>query len=116
MVASVWWLVLAYLLLEIGEMCLAPMSLAAVTELSVPRVVSSMMGMWLLATAFSETLAAQFGKLAAVDVSADGAFDIGSAAAGYANLFWKLMWIGLACALVAFLVSPTLKRMMHGVR
>ncbi|RZK98703.1 MAG: MFS transporter, partial [Rubrivivax sp.] len=94
--ASVWWLVLAYLVLEIGEMCLAPVGLSAVTQLSLPRVVSLMMGTWFLATAFSETLAAQFGKLAAVDIDADGAFDMASAAAGYAGLFWKLMWVGLA--------------------
>ena len=112
-VASVWWLVLAYLLLEIGEMCLAPVSLAAVTELSVPRVVSSMMGMWLLATAFSETLAAQFGKLAAMEIPDDPAFDITSAASGYADLFWLMMWIGLGCAAVALLASPWLRRAMR---
>jgi POT family proton-dependent oligopeptide transporter len=112
-VASVWWLVLAYLLLEIGEMCLAPVSLAAVTELSVPRVVSLMMGMWLLATAFSETLAAQFGKLAAMDVPADGALDIAHAATGFADLFWLMMWIGLGCAAVALLASPWLMRAMR---
>ena len=66
--ASVWWLVLAYLLLELGEMCLYPVGLSAVTQLSVPRVVSLMMGTWFLATAFSETLAALFGKLAAIEV------------------------------------------------
>ncbi len=114
--ASVWWLVLAYLVLEIGEMCLSPVGLSAVTQLSVPRVVSLMMGTWFLATAFSEMLAAQFGKLAAVDIDATGTFDVAAAAAGYADLFWKLMWIGLGCALVAFLVSPLLKRMMHGVK
>ena len=113
MVASVWWLVLAYLLLEIGEMCLAPVSLAAVTELSVPRVVSSMMGMWLLATAFSETLAAQFGKLAAMDVPADGALDLAHAATGFADLFWLMMWIGLGCAAIAMLASPWLRRAMR---
>lgn len=64
--ASVWWLVLAYLVLEIGEMCLSPVGLSAVTQLAMPRVVSLMMGTWLLATAFSETLAALFGKLAAI--------------------------------------------------
>lgn len=114
--ASVWWLVLAYLILEIGEMCLAPVGLSAVTQLSMPRVVSLMMGTWFLATAFSETLAALFGKLAAVDVDAEGVFDIAAAASGYAGLFWKLMWIGLACSLLAFVVSPLLRRMMHGVR
>ena len=66
--ASVWWLVLAYFVLEVGEMCLAPVGLSAVTQLSVPSVVSLMMGTWFLATAFSETLAALFGKLAAIDI------------------------------------------------
>ena len=49
-------------------MCLYPVGLSAVTQLSVPRVVSLMMGTWFLATAFSETLAALFGKLAAIDM------------------------------------------------
>jgi POT family proton-dependent oligopeptide transporter len=111
--ASVWWLVLAYLLLEIGEMCLAPVSLAAVTELSMPRVVGLMMGMWLLATAFSETLAAQFGKLAAVDIPEGQTWDIAQAAAGYADLFWLMMWIGLGCAALALAAAPALKRMMR---
>src|SRR5690606_35340766 len=42
--ASVWWLVLAYFVLEIGEMCLSPIGLSAVTQLSVARVVGLMMG------------------------------------------------------------------------
>ncbi|KAF1709297.1 MFS transporter [Pseudoxanthomonas kalamensis DSM 18571] len=112
--ASVWWLVMAYLLLEIGEMCLSPVGLSAVTQLAVPRVVSLMMGTWFLATAFSEMLAAQFGKLAAVDVPEGQTIDLAEAAAGYAHLFWLMMWIGLGCALIALIFTPLLKRMMHG--
>jgi POT family proton-dependent oligopeptide transporter len=114
--ASVWWLVLAYLVLEIGEMCLAPVSLSAVTQLSMPRVVSLMMGTWFLATAFSETLAAQFGKLAAIEIPEGEAMNIAEAAGKYADLFWLMMWIGLGCAVAAFLFAPLLKRMMHGVK
>jgi proton-dependent oligopeptide transporter, POT family len=114
--ASVWWLVLAYLVLEIGEMCLAPVSLSAVTQLSLPRVVSLMMGTWFLATAFSETLAAQFGKLAAIEIPQGEAMNVVEAAGKYADLFWLLMWIGLGCAVIAFIAAPLLKRMMHGVR
>lgn len=114
--ASVWWLVLAYLILEIGEMCLSPVGLSAVTQLAAPRVVSLMMGTWFLATAFSETLAALFGKLAAIDVPEGEVMNIAEAAARYEHLFWLLMWIGLGCALLALLASPLLKRMMHGVR
>lgn len=114
--ASVWWLVLAYLILEIGEMCLSPVGLSAVTQLAVPRVVSLMMGTWFLATAFSETLAALFGKLAAIDVPEGEVMNLADAAARYEHLFWLLMWIGLGCAVLALLASPLLKRMMHGVR
>ena len=114
--ASVWWLVLAYLLLELGEMCLYPVGLSAVTQLSVPRVVSLMMGTWFLATAFSETLAALFGKLAAIEVPEGQALDVASAAAKYADLFTFLMWLGIGCAVIALLAAPMLRRMMHGVK
>lgn len=114
--ASVWWLVLAYLLLELGEMCLYPVGLSAVTQLSVPRVVSLMMGTWFLATAFSETLAALLGKLAAIEVPEGEAMNIAEAATRYADLFTLLMWMGIGCAAVALLASPLLRRMMHGVK
>lgn len=114
--ASVWWLVLAYLILELGEMCLSPVGLSAVTQLAVPRVASLMMGTWFLATAFSETLAALFGKLAAIEVPEGQAMDMAEAAARYSHLFWLMMWIGLGCAAVAWLATPLLRRMMHPVR
>ncbi|MFT4247301.1 MAG: oligopeptide:H+ symporter [Pseudomonas sp.] len=113
--ASVWWLVLAYLVLEIGEMCLSPVGLAAVTQLAVPRVVSLMMGTWFLATAFSEALAALFGKLAAIDVPDGQALDLASASAAYAHLFWLMTWIGLGCGIAALLVAPLLKRSMRAI-
>ncbi|MEO5962601.1 MAG: MFS transporter, partial [Thermomonas sp.] len=114
--ASVWWLVLAYLILEIGEMCLSPVGLSAVTQLAMPRVVSLMMGTWFLATAFSETLAALFGKLAAIEIVEGEAMDIALAAGKYEHLFWLMMWIGLGCAVLAFIAAPVLRRMMHGVK
>ncbi len=114
--ASVWWLVAGYFILELGEMCLSPVGLSAVTQLSVPRVVSLMMGTWFLATAFSESLAALFGKLAALDVVDGEAINMVEAAAKYEHLFWLMMWIGIATSLLAFLAAPTLKRAMHGVK
>jgi proton-dependent oligopeptide transporter, POT family len=114
--ASVWWLVLAFLILELGEMCLYPVGLSAVTLLSVPRVMSLMMGTWFLATAFSETLAALFGKLAAIDVPEGEAIDFAYAATRYGDLFGLLMWIGLGCGVAALLLSPLLQRMTHSAR
>src|SRR5690606_30132588 len=108
--ASVWWLVLAYFVLEVGEMCLSPIGLSAVTQLSVARVVGLMMGGFWLATAYSELLAAQFGKLASLDVPEGGAIDMAAAAAKYADLFALLAWIGLGAALAFLLLAPLLRR------
>jgi POT family proton-dependent oligopeptide transporter len=112
----VWWLVLAYLVLELGEMCLAPVGLSAVTQLSVAKVASLMMGTWFLATAFSETLAAAFGKLAAIDIPEGATLDFATAGAKYAHLFWLMTWMGVGFAVVALLAAPLLRRMMHGVK
>jgi POT family proton-dependent oligopeptide transporter len=119
--ASVWWLVLAYFVLEVGEMCLSPVGLSAVTQLSMPRVMSLMMGTWFLATAFSETLAARMGKVAAIEIEDGGALvahtvEWTAAAAKYEHLFWLMMWIGLGFAALAFVAAPLLRRMMHGVK
>ncbi len=119
--ASVWYLVAAYAVLAAGEMCLSPVGLSAVTQLSVPRVVSLMMGSWFLATAFSETLAARFGKMAAIDIPEGTKLVAGSAqwidaAAKYEHLFWLMMGIGLGFAVLILLASPLIKRGMHGVK
>src|SRR3546814_1948365 len=98
--ASVWWLVLAYFILEIGEMCLSPIGLSAVTPLSVARVVGLMMGGFWLATAYSEMLAAQFGKMASLEIPESGAIDVVPAAGKYGDLFQLLLWIGLGAALL----------------
>lgn len=114
--ASVWWLVLAYFILELGEMCLSPVGLSAVTQLSVPRVVSLMMGTWFLATAFSETLAALFGKLAAIEVPEGETLSFAQAGASYEHLFLVMLLIGVGCGVLALAVAPLLRRLMHGVR
>ena len=114
--ASVWWLVLAYFVLEIGEMCLSPIGLSAVTQLSVARVVGLMMGAFWLATAYSEVLAAQFGKLASLDLPADGAIDMAEAGTKYGGLFELMLWVGVGTGLLFAIASPLVKRWMHGIK
>jgi POT family proton-dependent oligopeptide transporter len=115
-VASVWWLVLAYGILELGELSISPIGLSAVTQLSVPRVVSVMMGAWFLATAYSEVIAARFGELTAVDVPEGETLDVAVAAAKYGDLFMMMFWIGIVSAAVAFAVTPFVRKGMHGVK
>ena len=47
---SPWWLIVAYAITEVGELCLSPVGLSVVTKLSPVRIVGLMMGVWFLAT------------------------------------------------------------------
>ena len=51
------WLCVAYLLHTMAELCLSPVGLSMITKLSPLRLVSTMMGIWFLATAYSQFLA-----------------------------------------------------------
>ena len=114
--ASVWWLVLAYFILEIGEMCLSPIGLSAVTQLSLPRVVGLMMGAFWLATAYSEVLAAQFGKLASLDMPESGVIDMAEAGAKYGSLFQLMLWIGVGSGIAFLVITPLVRRWMNGIK
>jgi POT family proton-dependent oligopeptide transporter len=113
--ASIGWLVLAYLLLEIGEVCLYPIGIAAVTTLSVARVMSLMMGVWFLGTAYSEILAhGVLGKLSSLEPGETAS--VAESAAKYGDLFALSLWIGLGAAVVALACAPLVRRGMHGVK
>ncbi|CAA0125477.1 Di-/tripeptide transporter [Halioglobus japonicus] len=110
-----YWMVLAYLLHTTGELCLSPVGLSAVTKLAVPSVVGVMMGSWFLATAYSEFVAVQLAKLAAIETVNGEVIDISAALASYTELFSGLLYVGLGVAVLLLLLSPLLKKMMHGI-
>ena len=50
------WLVVYYLVITVGELCLSPMGLSLVTKLSPKRLVGLMMGGWFLSTSIGNKL------------------------------------------------------------
>ncbi|MCW8878522.1 MAG: oligopeptide:H+ symporter [Kangiellaceae bacterium] len=112
---SIWFLILAYFVLELGELSLSPIALSAVTQLSVKRIVSFMMGAWFLGTAYSEIVAVELAKLSAMDTHGGEVKDVGEALVKYQDLFMLSAEIGLAGAFIFLLLSPFLKRLMHRV-
>lgn len=61
--ASIWWLIAAYILHTIGELCLSPIGLSMVTKLSPLRYVSFMMGLWFAFIGIANKGAAEIGQL-----------------------------------------------------
>ena len=74
-----------------------------------------MMGTWFLASAYSSYVAAQIATIAARPAN-EGSLNLTDALLGYTELFSQLLTIGLAGGAVLLVLSPVLKRMMHGVR
>ncbi|WP_086932808.1 peptide MFS transporter [Agarilytica rhodophyticola] len=109
------WMVLAYLLHTMGELCLSPVGLSAVTKLSIGRVVSVSMGTWFLATALSETVATRIAKMASIDTSGAEVADTVSTLATYTELYEFLMWVGVGVGVFMIAISPLLKKGMRGI-
>jgi POT family proton-dependent oligopeptide transporter len=116
MVALVW-LFLGYLLHTTGELCLSPVGLSMVTRLSPAKLVSTVMGMWFLATAFSQLLAAiiaQFTGVSGGEGGAAGEIPIPKQTVHlYGDVFGKIAVSALVSAVICFALAPLLSRWMH---
>lgn len=106
------WLVLAYLLHTMGELCLSPIGLSAVTKLSVQKIVSFMMGTWFLATAYAEFVAAQLSKLASIESTDGQTFNVAEAVTTYSDFFETMLYIGVGFGMLLLILSPFLTKAM----
>jgi POT family proton-dependent oligopeptide transporter len=109
------WLILGYLLFTTGELFLSPVGLSMITKLTPKYLVATVMGMWFLATAFSEFLAAILAQF--TSVGGEGG-DIGippplQTVNVYGDVFGKISLIALASGVVLLILSPLLTRWMH---
>lgn len=62
--SAMFWLVLAYLLHTIGELCASPVALSFITKLAPVKYASIMMGVYFAATGFGNKLAGSIGEAA----------------------------------------------------
>ncbi len=113
MVAS-YWLLLMYLLLTTGELCSSPVGLSMVTKLTPVRLVSTVMGSWFLATAFSQFLAAIIAQFAAVNEGA-GNFvpDPVDTVHIYGDVYRFVAIMAAVTGVICLLLTPLLKKWMH---
>ncbi len=110
------WLFLGYLLHTTGELCLSPVGLSMITRLSPSHLVATVMGVWFLATAYSQFLAAIIAQFTGVVHEAGGEQRIPVPAETvhvYGGVFGKIAIAAIISSLICFLLSPLLKRWMH---
>jgi POT family proton-dependent oligopeptide transporter len=99
---SSWWLVFTYLFHTLGELCLSPVGLSAMTKLAPARVAGMMMGLWFVSIGIGDYLGGRVASLYE-SVSLPTLFGV---VAGVAFV---------ATAALVVLIKPTV-RLMSGVK
>lgn len=101
------WLVFVYMLHTFGELCLSPIGLSMVTKLSPPKLVSTMMGIWMGSFAAGNFVASQMKAIS---------LKLETALGTEIQVFWLIAIQSAIIALILLILSPWLKRMMHGIK
>lgn len=103
---SMIWLILVYLFHTMGELCISPVGLSYVSKLVPARMIAMMFGIWYLAVAIGMKGAAKFGEN--IDKVANEN--------GISYFFWMLTFVSIAVGVLSIVMSPIIKKLMHGVR
>jgi POT family proton-dependent oligopeptide transporter len=114
---SIWWLTGLYFLHTVGELFLSPIGLSMVNKLSPGRFTSLMMGIWFMAIATGNKLA---GTMSALypdpkSTSARPVF-LGITIDNLHTYFMIFVAFAGVAAVILFMLSFKLRKMMHGVK
>lgn len=106
MKVSMIWLILAYLFHTLGELCLSPVGLSYVSKLVPARMIALMFGMWYLAIAIGNKLAAVLG----------GQIENITKEYNLSTFFLIFTIVPAVAGVLVFFLNPVLKKLMHGVK
>ncbi|AIT09143.1 major facilitator transporter [Candidatus Francisella endociliophora] len=101
--AHVIWLILCYLMLVFGELCISPVGLALVTRLAPEHLKSTMMGVWWTISAY----AGFFGGV----ISSHITVTENTPASSFAGSYFKLFIAAIVMAIILFVLVPILKKL-----
>ncbi|MFT4576171.1 MAG: POT family proton-dependent oligopeptide transporter [Polaribacter sp.] len=103
---SIIWLVIAYLLHTMGELCVSPVGLSYVSKLVPAKKIGMMFGIWYLVNFIGNFLAGFIGK------------SIDSIVEQHSMSFFFLIFtiIPAIVGLIFLILNPLMKKLMHGIR
>jgi len=104
--ASMTWLIIAYLLHTLGELTISPVGLSYVSKLSPPRLIGLMFGFWFTATFFANLFAGLLGSF--IDPIIEQY--------SLTTFFLIFTAIPIGAGLIVMAMSKFLIKKMHGIR
>lgn len=103
---SMIWLILAYMFHTLGELCLSPVGLSYVSKLAPARMIGFMFGMWYLALAIGNKLAAILG----------GQIEVITNQYSLSTFFLIFTIVPIVAGVIVMSLQPIIKKLMHGVK
>ena len=103
---SIIWLIFAYLFHTLGELCVSPVGLSYVSKLVPARMIAFMFGVWYLALAIGNKTS---GKMGSMIDEITAKYDI-------STFFLIFTIVPIVIGIIALLLGPVLKKLMHGVK
>jgi len=103
----------ALFIITLGEMCLSPIGLSIMTKLSTQKLQGMMMGMWFLASAYGQYVAGIIGSnMATARENSSNIEKLEAYTSGYKDLGLYAVIAGI----LLIMISPLVKKLMHGVK
>jgi POT family proton-dependent oligopeptide transporter len=113
---GLWWLAGLYLIHSLAELCISPVGLSMITKLSIARVVGLMMGVWFLSISVAQYFAGIVAQFASVQTVGGQVTNLKVSLDTYTSVFWIIGLVATGIGLYLLLLSPLIKRWMHGVQ
>jgi POT family proton-dependent oligopeptide transporter len=113
---ALWWLAGLYLIHSLAELCISPVGLSMITKLSIARIVGLMMGVWFLSISCAQYVAGVVAQVASVETVGGQVTNLQVSLDTYVGVFWHIGLIAAGIGLFLLILSPLIKRWMHGVQ
>jgi POT family proton-dependent oligopeptide transporter len=113
---TIWWLAGLYLIHSVAELCISPVGLSMITKLSIARVVGLMMGVWFLSISVAQYVAGVVAQVASVETVGGQVTNLKVSLDTYNGVFWTIGLVAAGIGLFLLLISPLIKKWMHGVQ
>ncbi|MEG3147510.1 peptide MFS transporter [Sphingomonas sp. RT2P30] len=112
---GLWWIAGLYLIHSLAELCISPVGLSMITKLSLARIVGLMMGVWFLSISVAQSLAGLLAQSASVETVGGQVTNPKVSLDTYTTIYQHYGLITVGIGLLLLLLSPLIKKWMHGV-
>ena len=113
---GMFWLAGLYFIHSVAELCISPVGLSMITKLSIARIIGFMMGVWFLSISVAQYVAGIVAQFASVETVGGQVTNLKVSLDTYTGVFTTIGLFSVGVGIFLLVLSPLLKKIMHGVK